>query len=46
MMNDWIEAGIRLADKRGGSRAQTVFTGLRKLNRECLRQYETIIRSI
>ena len=46
MMKEWLEAGSRLADKKHGSHAQTVFSGLRTQKREYQRQYESIIRSI
>lgn len=46
MMKDWIEAGLRLADSRHGSRAQPTLSGLCTLNRDYQRQYESIIRSI
>lgn len=46
MMKEWIEAGLRLADKIRNARAKPAKTGACELAREYQRQYEKIIRSI
>jgi hypothetical protein len=46
MMKEWMDAGLRLADKIRIARAKPLKSGVSGLSREYQRQYESIIRSI